>query len=301
MYARGERMAFEFKRLETLEEKSRVSPAVASWENRLHLAWTGRDRRLNLLSSTGGGEFHKKRTLSYRSYQMFSIGAGSAGPQTVTVTFPPSLAGTPNGLHLAWTGSDTHLRLATFAMGLDEVPVDVTLAETSSGPCSIAAFGSGLLLGWTLRRPYADVLVSPIKLLVSDGGRFSAPAHLKATSRYRPAVCGVGDQIVVAWTATDRRINIVISPGSPSQKRLHLEAKTSHPPALSSLGDTVVVAWTGTDRHINLMAIRNRTAQAHVRLNQTTSLGPALFSHLDELILAWTGGGGRLNVAWFSR
>lgn len=292
----GERTAFLVDRLDTLNEKSRVSPAVASWNGHLHIAWTGRDRRLNLMSSPDGGQFSEKRTFSSVSYQTFSNPAGSIGTTPITVTFPPSLAGTPNVLHLASTGSDGHLRISKLGLRLDELPVDVTLAETSSGPLSIAAFGGELVLGWTSRRPYADVLVSPIKILVSENGRFVAPVELHATSRYRPAVCAHGNQIIVAWTATDRRINVLCSPASPSQRRLRLEEKTSHPPAVCSLGDAIALAWTGTDRHINLAVLRDGTAQSRVRLNHTSSHEPALCSHFGNLILAWTGSDGRLNT-----
>ncbi len=58
----GERTAFLVDRLDTLNEKSQVSPAVASWNGHLHIAWTGRDRRLNLMSSPDGGQFAEKRT-----------------------------------------------------------------------------------------------------------------------------------------------------------------------------------------------------------------------------------------------
>lgn len=297
MTSGGERTAFLVERLDTLNETSQVSPAVASWNGQLHIAWTGRDRRLNVASSPTDGRFMEQRTFPSTSYQTFSIPAGSVGATSSTVTFPPALAATANGLHLAWTGSDGHLHVSKLDLRVDQLPAEVTLAETSSGPLSIAGLGGELVIGWTSRRPYADVLVSPINLLVSKGGRFLAPVQLRATSRYRPAVCAHGNQIVVAWTATDRRINVLFSPGTTSQRRLRLEEKSSHPPALSSLGDAVVLAWTGTDRHINLAVMRYRTMRTKVRLNHTTSHEPAICSHLGEVVLAWRGSHRRLNTA----
>ncbi|HET6953276.1 MAG TPA: hypothetical protein VFI47_23045, partial [Acidimicrobiales bacterium] len=52
-----------------LAEKSSASCAVASARGALHLAWTGSDSRLNLVSSGDGRHFGGKRTLPHRSSQ----------------------------------------------------------------------------------------------------------------------------------------------------------------------------------------------------------------------------------------
>ena len=297
----GDHVDFLLEDTHTLSETSQVSPAVASWDRRLQIAWTGRDRHLNVMSSSDGGRSGEKQRLSYTSYQRFSNAAGSIGTTTIAVKMPPSLTATPNGLHIAWTGSDTHLRVSRLPTALDEVPLDHTLAETSSEPLSVAALGAELVLAWTSHRRYADILVSAVNLLVTKAGRFVGPVQLPATSRYRPAVCTIGSEIVLAWTATDRRINVVFSPSSSRQMHLCLDEKTSHAPALASLGDDVVLAWTGTDHHVNLVLIRDGTVRTPMRLNQRSSQAPAVGAHFGDLFLAWTGSDGHLNIAPLSR
>lgn len=294
-------IAFLVEDFVTLGERSQAAPAVASWKQRSHIAWTGRDGRLNVMSSPDGRQFEQKRTFSYKSLQTISISAGSLGTKPVTYYNAPSLSAAADGLVLAWRGADRYLHVSTFPFGPRGFPLEATINESSADALSTAAFGSEIALAWrTYQRPN-DLFVSRVQLLLSEGGRFLTAVQLRATTRWPPALCAVGNQVVLAWTRTDRNINVIFSPVGPSPVLLPLEATTSAAPALCSLGDDVVLAWTGTDRHINLSVIRDQTAYRPVRLNQTTSYAPAVCSFLGDLLLAWTGSDKRLNIALLKR
>lgn len=285
----------------TLAERSQAAPAVASWKESSYIAWTGRDCRLNVMSSVDGRRFENKRTFSYQSCQTISLPSPTFGSHPVTYRNPPSLSGGRDGLVLAWRGADRYLHTSTFPFGHGGSAVEATINQSSADALATAALGSQLALAWrTYQRP-KDLIVSRLRLSVSEGGRFLTAVPLRILTRRPPAICAAGNQVVLAWTRTDRHINVVFSPLGPSPMLLRVDAKSSHAPALSSFGDDVLLAWTGTDGHINLAVIRSQRVYRSLRLKQTTYCSPAVCSYLGALLLAWTGRNARLNIALLSR
>jgi hypothetical protein len=117
-----------------LSEFSRVGPAVARFNNRLHLAWTGTDNRLNIMSSTspnlGIFQFRNKRT------------------STQTSTVGPALAVLGNRLFLAWTGTDNRLNFMWSSDGIS-FGNRQTLPHTSTASPALAVYDNVLYLVWT--------------------------------------------------------------------------------------------------------------------------------------------------------
>lgn len=74
--------------------RSESGPALASYNGRVWVAWTGADRRLNVMSSTDGVLFDNKLTLNERS------------------STQPSIAVHERSLMLAWTGGGGKLNVA---------------------------------------------------------------------------------------------------------------------------------------------------------------------------------------------
>ncbi|MGZ3493054.1 MAG: hypothetical protein ACXU9S_16415, partial [Gemmatimonadaceae bacterium] len=76
----------------TLPEKSSFAPAMAAFDGKLYIAWTGTDpaHHVNVESSSNGLTFGIKVTLSDTS---------DAGP---------ALAVSGGSLDIAWTGTDPH-------------------------------------------------------------------------------------------------------------------------------------------------------------------------------------------------
>ena len=73
--------------------------ALLSHAGRLWLAWTGTDRRLNVMSSPDGVTFDQKVTLDERS------------------TTAPSLTVHNGRLVIGWTGGGSKINVATLALG----------------------------------------------------------------------------------------------------------------------------------------------------------------------------------------
>ena len=57
---------------------------------------------------------------------------------------------------------------------------------------------------------------------------------------------------MLAWTGTDRRVNLLTVGGQREGQPVRLEAKTSASPALCSKGGDLALAWAGSDARLNL-------------------------------------------------
>jgi hypothetical protein len=151
------------------------------------------------------------------------------------------------------------------------------------------------------------------------------------------AVISWHDQLQLAWTGTDMRINLASSPDGgeiTAKQRLDQRSYTQETistgdtsstrrvglaPALAAAGDRLYVAWTGSHAALNLLAaeapaqapltLRERSGHAPslatsgdagppVRLDGArTRHAPVLCSHQGSLIVGWCGTDGRLNLA----
>jgi hypothetical protein len=278
-----------------LAERTGASCAVASWQGRLHLAWTGSDMRLNTISSPDGWHFEGKRTLSHRSYKTVTRSSGSSSGRSLSdttteyVPLAPALAATASGLVLAWTATNRRLNVSGPGMG-DAGYLE--LGETSSNPPALGAEGHNLTLAWT----GTD---SHINLLHVHAGAWSSPWRLDETSSCAPAVCMAGQdptEMVLAWTGTDRHLNLLQTRDGVWGQPWRLDEKSAAAPAICAISDTLVLAWTGSDRHVNLLSLQRGVPAAPVRLDATSSCSPTLCPHLDALVLAWTGTDGRPNL-----
>lgn len=293
-----------------MAEKSAAACAVTSWREQLFVGWTGTDLSLNVVTSPRWGEFTGKQRLPERSYKRVtrstsSTTATSTGTShtssttTENVALRPALAGYGDCLYIAWTGTDGALNVAVAEPG--PYPGPTTFRERSLfSPSLMAAPAGGLMLAWT----GTD---SHVNLVMAADVQPGAPVQLTqaknrlevARSGQAPAVCGHGEAVALAWTGTDRHVNVLVNAAAPARPPLRLEqARSSAAPALCSHQGTLALAWTGTDRHINLLANAEDPGLAPVRLEEAKSSGaPALCSHDGTLVLAWTGTDRRPNLA----
>ncbi len=285
---------FAIEDLVALEETSSASPALASWQGRLYLAWTGNDLRLNTISTPDGRRFSDKRTLDHKSYKTVSKTSSSSSgfTETRTVALGPSLAGSQSGLQLAWTGSDRHLNLVE--VGPSGRPSHIRLREKSQQPPSVAEVAGGVALAWTGtdRR---------LNLIVSQGHPLGEPIHMAQTSSEAPAVCAIEDELALAWTGTDRRLNLIVSQGHSLGEPIHVAETSSEAPAVCAIDDELALAWTGTDRRLNVIVSQGRSLGQPVHVAQTSPHAPAVSYHFGELVLAWTGRDRRLNLGRMRR
>jgi hypothetical protein len=71
-----------------------------------------------------------------------------------------------------------------------------------------------------------------------------------------PAVCTVAGTIVVAWTGTDRHLNVMALTRGADARPTRLDARSNHAPALCPHDGGALVAWTGSDARPNVARLR---------------------------------------------
>ena len=282
----------------TTRRRHACACAVTTWRDQLYLAWTGTDMHINVASSVDGREIMGKQRLAEVSYKSFTESL-SVASTTVTVGLAPALAGSGARLCLAWTGNDGALNV----LGAEhpDYPRPVTFKERTAEPPSLTTTEPGdLAVAWTGTDRHVNLLTvaedpsgAPLRMRGAKS-RFD-----EAKSDNAPAVCRHEGRLVIAWTGSDRRINLLTvaeyGPGAPVRLE---EARSSSAPALCSHQGRLILAWTGSDRRINLLTVAEYGPGAPVRLEEArSSSAPALCSHQGRLILAWTGLDRRINLA----
>jgi hypothetical protein len=227
------------------------SPALAVFNGRAYMAWTGTDGQLNVVS-TADGVHIEKVTLADTSRT------------------GPALAAFNGRLYLGWTGLDGRLNVESSADGMT-LGNKVTLPETSyivSGKQvvelspALASFGGRLYIAWTGTNMHLNVESS------ADGMRFGNKVTLGETSDAAPALAvempavqGQPTRLVLGWTGVgNAEINTMTSTdgrtfgGKVTSKQTGFGGLA----LLSPSAGTLDIAWDGFQtppRHLNLMQV----------------------------------------------
>jgi hypothetical protein len=108
----------------------------------------------------------------------------------------------------------------------------------------------GVAVAWTDQNHH-------IVVALSRGGVWLRPTRLDERSWTPPALCAHGDDLVIAWTGGDDRINLLRldSGGEPVGQRQVQDEASGHAPAICSSEKGLVLAWTGTDRRLNVRTV----------------------------------------------
>jgi hypothetical protein len=96
-----------------------------------------------------------------------------------------------------------------------------------------------------------------IVVAMSAGTTWLQPIRLDERSLTPPAVCAHGEQVVVAWTGGDDRINLLglqTDTARIPDPRI-LDETSGHAPTICSTEAGLVLAWTGTDRRLNVRTL----------------------------------------------
>jgi hypothetical protein len=279
-------------------ERASAACALAEWQGRAYLAWTGSDFRLNIASSADGARFEGKQIIPHHSYirettnSTTYTGPNNSPTQTSTsrnVGLAPALAAGPDGLYLAWTGTDRRLNVMRTWLGEGGHGVLDEHSGTGPGLGTAGAAGEEVVLTWA----GSDQRVN---LLTIAGGQAAKHTYDETTSA-TPAACRAGDDLVVAWTGTDRHLNVMATRDGQSGGATRLEETSSHGPALCPYGEGhLLIAWTGSDSRLNLMVLAPGQASAPRTLDETSNRAPALCTFGNDVLLAWAGTDGRPNV-----
>jgi len=207
--------------------------------------------RLYLASSPDGGGITARQRLDQRSYKQETTSTGETS-STRHVGLAPALAISGDRLYLAWTGSDSALNLLAAE---DPAQAPLTLRERSGNSPSLAAPGDGgLVLSWTGTDRRVNLLPAGQGPYLPPGPPGAAKTTLEqARSADPPALCWHRDDLVLAWTGTDHRVNILTGAEEPYGTPVRLDgARTTHAPALCSHQGSLMAGWCGTDRRLNL-------------------------------------------------
>lgn len=213
-------------------------------------------------------------------------------------------------VHLAWTGSDLHLNLAsspdghTFAgkqrlahqsyqqrRSTDLFDSSKTSTTWVPLPPALAAYGERLYLAWA-------GWDRALRVLVAERGAVFPPVAFKERTAASPSVAASEHGLTLAWTGSDRHVSLRTVTHDWSGPKLRLEgARSGAAPAVCSHRGGVVVAWTGTDRRVNLLTLGDGGPTRPVRLEEArTAVAPAVCSCRGTLMVAWAGSGRRLHV-----
>jgi hypothetical protein len=182
-----------------LDEKSAASCALTTWDERVHLAWTGTDLHLNLAAWPDGRGLVGKQRLAQRSYRYESERSFGEDRRKI-VAMSPSLVGSGERLWLAWTGSNGALNVLAADRGGPFAPMALKQRSTRSPSLTTAQDGT-VVLAWTGTDRHLNLLT-----VRTDWSR--EPVRLDAKSSAAPAVCSHGGDLVLAWTGSDTRLNL---------------------------------------------------------------------------------------------
>ncbi len=242
-----------------LGEKSDAPCALTAWRDQLYLAWTGTDLHLNVASSADGRAITGKQRLAEVSYKRVTESSSGTNQSstTKTVALAPALAGSGARIWLAWTGSDGALNM--LGAEYPGYPRPVTFKERTAVSPSLTTTGpGGLAVAWTGTDRHVNLLTVAEDLPGAPLRAGGAKTRFdEAKSDNAPAVCRHQGRLVIAWTGSDRRINLLTVAGYQPSAPVRLEEARSYgAPALCSHQGRLILAWTGSDRRINLASVQ---------------------------------------------
>jgi hypothetical protein len=260
---------------------SEQSPALASHNGRLFLAWKGAGNdNLNLMfSEDNGASFRGKKTFLETSYHA------------------PALVSHDGRLFLAWTGreastGDEKLNIAkvTFfgntagGFGIEGLEGKVILGDASEQSPALASHNGRLFLAWK------GAGNDNLNLMFSEdnGASFRGKKTFLETSYHAPALVSHDGRLFLAWTGReastgDEKLNIakVTFFGNTAgglgieglEGKVILGDASEQSPALASHNGRLFLAWKGAGNdNLNLLSSRDGTFQS----------GPWHFSDLSK-------------------
>ncbi len=235
----------------TLSDISDTAPAIAQFNGKTFLAFTGTNGFLNVESSSDGVHFGNKVTLPDNSS---------------STQISPALAAFDGRLYIAWTGGFNELNIESSSDGV-HFGNKVTLSETSKAAPTLAAFNGRLYLGWTGLDSRLNLISTP------DGIDFGRQVILNQRSyvivgntltQPAPALAAYRGQLWIAYVGSDsgHHINLMCSsdgvnfsaPVQTTQASLTAPALTVVQSATPKQPACLVLGWTGIQNNwINYM------------------------------------------------
>jgi hypothetical protein len=161
----------------------------------------------------------------------------------------PALAPVGNEVLLAWTGSDTHLNLATSQGGRFGEPI--RLDGTSVVSPAVSTFESTVVLAWTGTDQHLNLAVGP-----AGWGAFTSEWRLEETSQEGPAVCALERANAIAWVGMDDHVNVALVHGGSVATSVRLDERTFYEPGLAYHREALFLVWTGMNGEVGIAQLR---------------------------------------------
>ncbi len=282
---------------QTLGDTSPRSPALASLDGQLFLAWKGDGNdNLNVMLSTDDGQ---------------TFGGKLTSPETSPQA--PALAAHDGNLYIAWSGDgNDHLNVAVVDVSGSAVTgfsSKVTLGDTSPVSPTLGSLGGSLYLAWKGDgNDNLNVMVS------TDGGRtFGGRFTSSETSPQAPALAAHNGNLYIGWKGDGNdNLNVALVDVDARavtgfSNKVTLGDTSPVSPALASFDGRLYLAWKGDGNdNLNLMysADDGRTFGNKYTSPETSPQPPALVAHTPpapaaaNLFIGWKGDGNdHLNVS----
>ncbi len=164
----------------------------------------------------------------------------------------PALAPIGGEVMLAWTGSDSHLNLAT-SRGL-EFSEPSRLDYTSRVSPALSTSGTTVALAWTGTDFHLNLAVGD-----AAEGSFRSEWRLEETSQEGPALCAMGRATVIAWAGTDDHLNVGLVEDGSVRSTIRLDDRTFYEPGLVIHGGALILVWTGIKGEVGVTRLRTPT------------------------------------------
>lgn len=231
--------------------ETRSAPALASFNNQLYLAWTGKNSAEIYYSNFNGSWTHQSPVMP-------------AGNTYAVTNFAPALAPWGGELYLAWTEADNSISYSSLALSagtwtaatkLSSVPSN-SVPGASNGP-ALAADASGPFIAWN-SDPTQSIWSSS---LLGPAEKFNLPLHVLPAppeTSFSPGLTQYGNSVYMAWanggTYSPVWVAVLAGPSlAPTPIQVQgsaWEAETSAAPAMVAGGNSIYIAWSGRTGNI---------------------------------------------------
>ena len=164
----------------------------------------------------------------------------------------PAIAPLGSEVILAWTGSDSHLNLATSqGLGFSEPS---RLDYTSRVSPALSTFESTVALAWTGTDFHLNLAVGQ-----AADGLLSSECRLEDTSEEGPALCAMGGVTFIAWVGADAHLNVALVEAGRVRNSLRLDERTFYEPWLVIHAGALFLVWTGIKGEVGIAQLRTPT------------------------------------------
>lgn len=270
------------------DKTSNWQPAIAAFNGKLYLAYTGLDGRLNVASSIDGQTF----------------GASTIIPNNSSAV-GPGLTAFNGNLYIAWAATDGRrtINIMRSADGVSWVNKQLFGSEASRGNPAIAGSSSQLLIAWNGTDNARTLNIGCIVCLNAPYG--TKVTFQGATSDYGVGLAAINENFFLAYRDRYASAGIRVA-GSPAYDPLTFGSVSSvgtaiRGPGITGSGGFAYVGWVGSANFLNVATFQlsgtttTLVSQSLVG-SEISDTNPALASLNGHLYYVWLGTDRRINI-----